>query len=372
MAGHYALEILDDRSVYTLSGDFDARVTKALWRSVQREFTTCERLLIDLRRLRSCHHDARPILLEVHRIWAERAQHVAYLATDPRIRGLSLWLVRTAGDNDAKNLGSEAQVDEWMGRGDRRSGPIVPVTVEQERPLPLRGPAPTPTDQSSSQTARWAMQIVLGLRPPWFDELVRIHGFPGLKRWSDAVQLAVETLTEHHGELLAQVLLGLSALWNGCLYCSRGHLLAANLLYFESTKGLFPLCEDEVSRWHGSSEDAVLTEIEERLESDELRGMGELVLLQGRIKLGRVAVAGDDATAHALVQAESAWTLINGCGRPPESAQVPPLHPRLSRDWQIQTAYRQARRQSGVHQLPGLDTGHGTGPGPGRGRSLRS
>lgn len=370
MAGHYALENFDDHSVYTLSGDFDARVTKALWLSVQREFTDCERLLVDLRKLRSCHHDARPILLEVHRIWAERAQHVAYLATDPRIRGLSLWLVRTAGDNDAKNLGSEAQVKEWLGRGDRRSGPIVPATTEQERALPLRGPAPPPpAERNNNQTARWAMQIVLGLRPPWFDELVRIHGFPGLKRWSDTVQLAVETLTEHHGELLAQVLLGLGALWNGCLYCSRGHLLAANLLYFESTRCLFPLCEEEVPRWHSSSEDAVLTEIEECLEGDELRSIGELVLLQGRIKLGRVAVAGDDATARALVQAESAWTLINGCGRPHEGAQVPPLHPRLSRDWQIQTAYRQARRQSGVHRLPGIDTGHGPG---GRGRSLPS
>ena len=96
MAGHYALEIQDDRSVYTISGDLDPLVTKALWRSVLRDFTACERLLVDLRKMRGCHHDARPTLLEIHRIWAERAQHVAYLATDPKIRGLSLWLVRAA------------------------------------------------------------------------------------------------------------------------------------------------------------------------------------------------------------------------------------------------------------------------------------
>jgi ABC-type transporter Mla MlaB component len=348
MAAHYALEIRDDRSIYTLSGELDARAANALWRSVHLEFAPCERLVVDLRRLRSCHHDARAIMVEVHRIWAERARHIAYLSTDARLCGLSLWIIRAAGDETARALGSESQLQEWVGRSSGRVDGIRTAPGDRGRVLPPRPTPPSPAEWSSTQEARWAMQIILGMRPPWFDDLVRTHGFPGLKRWSDTIQRSVDSLTERHGELSAQTLLGLGAFWNGCLYCARGHLLAANLLHFESTGRMFPLSEEDVLRWRNSTQDAALAEIEKRFQGSEREDIGELVLRQGRLALGQSTAAGDEATIGALAQAESAWAMVNACPRAQESARVPPLHPRLSRDRQLLERYRQARRETSM------------------------
>jgi hypothetical protein len=345
MAGH-ALDIREDRSIYTLTGDFDARAANALWRSVHLELGPCERLVVDLRRLRSCHHEARKVLVEVHRIWAERARHVAYLSTDPRWCGLSLWIMRAAGDGSGKTLGSETQLEEWVSRCTGRADHVPRASSEHGRSV---APRPTPastSEWSGSQQAHWAMQIILGMRPPWFDDMVRMHGFPGLKRWSDGIQRAMGSLVERHGELDAQVLLGTAAFWSGCLYCASGHLLAASLLYFESTRRMLPLNEDDPLRWRRGTQDNVLIEMEERLSGADLDALAEMVALQGRIKLGRVTADGDDPTTRALGQAESAWAMINACPRAQENTRVPPLHPRLARDRQLVEAYRQARRET--------------------------
>ena len=352
MAGH-AFDIREDRSIYTLTGDFDARAANALWRSVHLEFAPCERLIVDLRRLRSCHHEARKVMVEVHRIWAERARHLAYLSTDPRWSGLSLWIMRAAGDGSGKTLGSETQLEEWVtstGRpnhGARESGDHGRSVA----PKPTPKPKPTPSSSSSSEwsgikQAHWAMQIILGQRPPWFDDMIRMHGFPGLKRWSDGIQRAMDSLVERHGELEAQVLMGTAAFWSGCMYCASGHLLAASLLYFESTRRLLPLNESDPRRWRADTKDNVLIEMEERLSGADLDALAEMIALQGRIKLGRVTADGDDPTTRAIGLAESAWVMINACPRAQEDTRVPPLHPRLAGDRQLLEAYRQARREA--------------------------
>lgn len=347
MAGH-ALDIREDRSIYTLSGDYDARAANALWRSVHLDFAPCERLVVDLRRLRSCHHEARKVLVDVHRIWAERARLVAYLSTDPRWCGLSLWIMRAAGDSSGKTLGSESQVEEWVGSGKN----VRPASVARPASEPGRSVAARPTTSASRseewsgiQPAHWSLQIILGIRPPWFDDMVRIHGFPGLKRWSAAIQRAVDSLVELHGELEAHVLLGTAAFWSGCTYCASGHLLAASLLYFEGTKKLLPIGEEDPVRWRKATKDNALIDMEERLASVDLDALAEKVALHGRIKLGRVTADGDDPTTVSIGHAESAWAMLNVCPRAQESTRVPALHPRLARDRQLLDAYRQARRE---------------------------
>lgn len=345
MAGH-ALDIREDRCIYTLTGEFDARAANALWRSVHLELAPCERLVIDLRRLRSCHHEARKVLVEVHRIWAERARHVAYLSTDPRWCGMSLWIMRAAGDSSGKTLGSESQVEEWVSRSTGRADQGGRAASDPGRSV-AAVPAPaSASDWSGNHQTHWAMQIILGMRPPWFDDIVRMHGFLGLRRWSDAIQRATASLVERHGELDAHVLLGTGAFWAGCTYCACGHLLAANLVYFEGTRRLLPISEDEPQRWLETTKDNALIDMEERLAGDDLDALAEIVALQGRIKLGRVTADEDDPTTRGIGQAESAWAMINACPRARESTRVPPLHPRLTRDRQLLDAYRQARREA--------------------------
>lgn len=355
MAGH-ALDIREDRSTYTLSGDYDARAANALWRTVHLELAPCERLVVDLRKLKSCHHEARKVLVDVHRIFTERARHVAYLATDPRWSGLSLWIMRAAGDESSKTLGSESQLDAWV--DGTRPAPAPKPAAE-----PGRSVTGTPEPAKSSgwsgvQPSHWAMQIVLAVRPPWFDDMVRMHGFPGLKRWSEAVQRAVDGLAERHGELDAHVLLGTAAFWSGCMYCASGHLLAAALLYFESTRSLLPIGEDDPARWRRATKDNALIDMEERLSGADLDALAELVALHGRIKLGRVTADSDDPTTIAIGQAEGAWAMLNMCPRAQENARVPALHPRLSRDRQLLDAYRQARRETAMPGRMAAYRGH--------------
>jgi hypothetical protein len=354
MAGH-AFDIREDRSIYALTGDFDARAANALWRSVHLELAPCERLVVDLRRLRSCHHEARKVLVEVHRIWAERARHLAYLSTDPRWSGLSLWIMRAAGDSSGKTLGSETQLEEWVSSTGRANQGARAPSDQGRAVAPRPTPSPSPagsSEGSGNQQAHWAMQLVLGVRPPWFDDMIRAHGFPGLKRWSDLIQRSMNSLVERHGEIDAQVLLGTAAFWSGCLYCASGHLLAASLLYFESTRRLLPLSEDDPLRWRRGTQDNVLIEMEERLSGADLDTLAETVALHGRIKLGRVTADGDDPTTRAIDLAEGAWAMINACPRAQESTRVPPLHPRLVRDRQLLEAYRQARREPAAAGKP--------------------
>ncbi len=343
MAGHYALEISGDLCTYLLSGDFDARSARALQHSAEHELPACRHLVVDLRGLRACHPGARSLLVGVHTTWASRAERIAYLATEARFRGLSLWIMHMAGDENAKAVGSQAQVTRWLGAREGRQEQAFRTLVGSNNTPPIRPRRirVSHAEQAATQAASWAMQILLGYRPPWFDELVRTHGFLGLRRWTDAVQSAVSALTERHGDFKAQTLLGLCAFWNGCTYCSRGHLLASNLLYFESTNRLFPLPETEVMRWRRTDDDQVLREFEQHLggEFDDLR---DLVRLQFHIKMG--AAPNGDATARILHETEAAWALVSECSITDDGHTMPPpLHPRLARDRELLEHYHQAR-----------------------------
>src|SRR5690606_5840876 len=140
--------------------------------------------------------------------------------------------------------------------------------------------------------------------------------------------------------------LGTGAFWSDCMYCASGHLLAANLLYFESTRSLLPISEDEPQRWREDTRDNALIDMEERLAGVDLDALAEIVALQGRIKLGRVTADPADPPTGGIAQAEGAWPMINACPRARENARVPPLRPRLSRDRQLSDAYRRARRKA--------------------------
>ncbi|ACY17068.1 hypothetical protein [Haliangium ochraceum] len=390
MAGPYEFEIQEAYSVYTLTGEFDTRAAHALRRSAQSELVACERLVIDLRKLRNVHQEARVMLADIHRIWAEKAERVAYLATDARLRGLSLWVVRTAGDRRAKALGSPSQMETWLRssgasaprasapsgnvawpKGNSSSSGVHPAgptaitavvagsgehsaataaTTVQAAPssraaAPVNGYArATPTGSSDDpSSARWVAQLILGLRPPWFGELIRTHGFAEFERWSDSIQQAIEVATQHHGEIDAQLLLAFTSLWSGCTYCARGHLLAANLIYYETKQSLFPLAEAEVLAWRRLDKERLLSMLGHRITDTELEPMRTLLFQASRIERGRETDPGDEPVVHALTQAATAWTMVGACRNSDATPGVPPLHPRLARDRQLLDSYRRAR-----------------------------
>jgi hypothetical protein len=90
----------------------DARPTKA---SAARPL-----VLIDMREVTGCDIAARTALIRVQSYLRTRAARTAYLADQPRLRGLALWVAHLAGDAGAKAVPTQSAADAWLGRTEGR------------------------------------------------------------------------------------------------------------------------------------------------------------------------------------------------------------------------------------------------------------
>ncbi|HZF55938.1 MAG TPA: STAS domain-containing protein [Polyangiaceae bacterium] len=72
-------------------------------------------VLMDLQGLTSCDIEGRAALASVQELFCRRGVRTAYVADQPRFRGLALWIAHLAGDAGAKALPTEAGAFEWLG-----------------------------------------------------------------------------------------------------------------------------------------------------------------------------------------------------------------------------------------------------------------
>ena len=98
----------------------------------------------------------------------------------------------------------------------------------------------------------------LGYSAPFLDEVVRQYGLRGALTRLTRVQEIAELLEARLGERDAHLLIGFASLWNGCSFCTLGHIHAANLAHFRDTGALLPLAEDELRRRMLADDDAAL------------------------------------------------------------------------------------------------------------------
>lgn len=72
-------------------------------------------VLMDLQGLTGCDIEGRAALASVQELFCRRGARTAYVADQPRFRGLALWIAHLAGDAGAKALPTEAAAFGWLG-----------------------------------------------------------------------------------------------------------------------------------------------------------------------------------------------------------------------------------------------------------------
>ena len=97
------------------------------------------------------------------------------------------------------------------------------------------------------------------------EELLRQHGISGLIKWGRATQAAFDHIATKLGLEEAHLVAAFASFFNGCDYCSWGHLFALNLIYLERTGKLYPVDEEEVLELMRRGDSAVFEELRLRL-----------------------------------------------------------------------------------------------------------
>lgn len=169
------------------------------------------------------------------------------------------------------------------------------------------------------QTVRAGGRLGLGYAIDFDEELVRHHGLAGFLKWSPKLWSLEQKLTRFFGEEKMHVVAAFSSFFNGCDYCTWGHLYAVNLVLFEQTGKLYPLDERESLVLMQKTDAAVVAELERRLADfpEHVR------LLKRQLELRDGAAPLNDEDQH-LKLAVGLFEWINECSITVE-APAPPL-----------------------------------------------
>jgi hypothetical protein len=193
-------------------------------------------------------------------------------------------------------------------------------------------------------------RIQAGYDTPFIEELAVVLGPRSFFRWAQDVTKTIELLQKRFGEAEAQFLIGWAATWNGCQFCSVGHVYAGNLLWFRRHGRLFPLDERDVPALATHTDAEMLAEILRRLAPDPDTSAVQAALRRMfELKMGTPQPAGaDDDILRATI---ASWDLINECsilvGIDAPVNEVPPLWP-IAKDKQLRRLYAEARGRPGA------------------------
>jgi hypothetical protein len=184
-----------------------------------------------------------------------------------------------------------------------------------------------------------------GYDTPFIEELAAVLGPRGLMRWAGDVVNLIAILEKRYGASEAQLLIGLAAIWNGCHFCSVGHVYAGNLLWFRDRNKLLPLDERELPALGILRDEHLLGRIVGRLERDpDTAGLRDAVRRMFELRTGaRTVTDTDDSILRATADS---WDLINECsivvGIDAPARDVPPLAP-IAKDMDLRRRYAEAR-----------------------------
>ncbi len=153
-------------------------------------------------------------------------------------------------------------------------------------------------------------KISVGYNPPFLDEIVKVYGVrEGFKRAASLEELVkrFETLL---GERDGHIVLGYASLWNGCEFCSLGHVYAGNLAHFRDTGELFPLDEHvlRIKMREGDDQEILEYTTTSLPGHDRLR---ELLVRQFELKAG--ADPGGNEDDEMLSASIAAYDWLNHC-----------------------------------------------------------
>lgn len=208
-----------------------------------------------------------------------------------------------------------------MGIGDSRSNDAKPVL---------------------SRINRFLSVIFLGYDPVFAEEMTRTMGFRNANKWGRLLMASLKNMEARYGEATAQIVCATSAMWNGCQFCSVGHMLAGNMTYFLEQGELFPIDERRIHELQMLDDDELMGTLNELLadpKHDEIRG---LINRLYELKFGDAKP--ESSEDELLMAVIATWDIVNECSIMTELSpdKIGPLS-RMGRRPGLRARYRAAR-----------------------------
>ena len=204
---------------------------------------------------------------------------------------------------------------------------------------------PRPPNQGPKRWIARAVQAAIeaqyGTSIPFIEEGMRTHGVVKfMQTFTTKVAVVMEDLDARFGQPDGQLLMAFAALWDGCTFCSRGHLYTSNLFRYRDEGVLFPIRAAEVLELQSLPDAALMELLRDRLADFEV----SLALLERQFQLRAELARPDRPDDPLLVASLAAWTWLTDCTiMLPETIEVRPLHTDLARDASTIARYRRAR-----------------------------
>ncbi|MBC7173559.1 MAG: hypothetical protein H5U40_14055 [Polyangiaceae bacterium] len=187
-----------------------------------------------------------------------------------------------------------------------------------------------------------------GYSAPYTEDLCRGYGLRTTMKILGAMTAALKDLDKAYGATTAQVIVGVSGVWNSCRFCGAGHLFAANLMYFRDTGKLFPLSERDTLELEALEYEEMRGWFAERFRGhDDLQKVAKLIDRLLDFQLGDTELR--DADDRRLKQALDMWTLANECSTSTTydlDVDLVPAVDFINKDKALIARYREARAAS--------------------------
>lgn len=169
------------------------------------------------------------------------------------------------------------------------------------------------------KSSRGFAEFGLGYAIDFDEEMVRQHGITGYITKGLKAQRIQAQLIKVLGYDNMHLVAAFASFFNGCDYCTWGHLYALNLIHFEKTGELYPVDEIEALPLMQRGDSQVMAELERRLEKfpEHLR----LIKRQAELRDGAEAKSDED---RALNLSVGLFEWVNECSIT-VAAPAPPM-----------------------------------------------
>src|SRR5919202_717082 len=127
-------------------------------------------------------------------------------------------------------------------------------------------------DRFAVRLLEWLGQQLWGFPPPLMGPIVAQLGALPALTWFVRNMPRYERTLRALGPLRTHLACAVISLYNGCRYCSFGHLYAVELIYLEKRGELFPLDARSVSEWIGLHPGELRKGMVDVLEQADLHG----------------------------------------------------------------------------------------------------
>lgn len=203
-----------------------------------------------------------------------------------------------------------------------------------------RGPASL-AQQWTAKLANLGSRLSEGQEVAFMEEMVRTYGIVSLARHGATMSAIRVDAEARYGPVDSQLLLGFASFWEGCTYCSRGHVLAANLFHFRDTGELLDLQAADILTLRRRPDEQILEELRRRFAGRP--SLWAAVQRQHQLLRGQAGEPQPDDPLLEATLALGSWLAECTIMLVDDNTPPPPLHREVASDRELLDAYRRAR-----------------------------